>query len=414
MILEHIVAQHAEDAAFLWHLRNHAVCAPHYNLQDLDGFDERLHAHLEGLLIAGETGWTLCEMQLSAEEPGAMFAAMVLALKAKHEQRIEQLVSLAEAVPAMRPGFVSACGWVSAQILQDLTKDWLVSPSLWRRWIGITCCAIHRVDPEQALTAAINDADGTVRARALRAAGEFGRRDVLHECQRHLTEGSEACRFWAAWSAVLLGDRREALRALETFCVSSNPFRERALQVRAMELREAHELLKTLEQNPASERYKIQGAGIAGDPSSVPWLIEQMEEPILARVAGESFTFITGVDIAYQNLKTIRPEGFESGPTEDPHDDNVEMDPDDDLPWPDYQKVQAWWDTNKRSFQDSKRYFMGEPLSERHCKKILRDGYQRQRIAAALYLSLMQPGTPLFECRAPAWRQQRWLAESSQ
>jgi uncharacterized protein (TIGR02270 family) len=181
-----------------------------------------------------------------------------------------------------------------------------------------------------------------------------------------------------------------------------------------MELREAHELLKTLEQNPASERYKIQGAGIAGDPSSVPWLIEQMEEPILARVAGESFTFITGVDIAYQNLKTIRPEGFESGPTEDPHDDNVEMDPDDDLPWPDYQKVQAWWDTNKRSFQDSKRYFMGEPLSERHCKKILRDGYQRQRIAAALYLSLMQPGTPLFECRAPAWRQQRWLAESSQ
>jgi hypothetical protein len=36
---------------------------------------------------------------------------------------------------------------------------------------------------------------------------------------------------------------------------------------------------------------------------------------------------------------------------------------------------------------------------------------QRQRILAAHYLCLLDPGTPLFNTSAPAWRQQRWLAK---
>ena len=54
---------------------------------------------------------------------------------------------------------------------------------------------------------------------------------------------------------------------------------------------------------------------------------------------------------------------------------------------------------------------MGEPVSVLHCQKVLREGYQRQRIAAAEYLCLLNPGTLLFNTRAPVWRQQRWLAK---
>lgn len=43
--------------------------------------------------------------------------------------------------------------------------------------------------------------------------------------------------------------------------------------------------------------------------------------------------------------------------------------------------------------------------------RLLREGFQRQRIAAAEYLCLLQPGTPLFYTSAPAWRQKRWLAK---
>jgi hypothetical protein len=43
----------------------------------------------------------------------------------------------------------------------------------------------------------------------------------------------------------------------------------------------------------------------------------------------------------------------------------------------------------------------------------LKTGFQRQRIAAAEYLTLLAPGTPLFNTAAPAWRQQRLLAKMS-
>jgi hypothetical protein len=40
---------------------------------------------------------------------------------------------------------------------------------------------------------------------------------------------------------------------------------------------------------------------------------------------------ITGVDIAYEDLEGEWPEGFEAGPTENPENENVAMDPDEDL-----------------------------------------------------------------------------------
>ena len=59
-IIQVIVDQHAEEAAFLWLLRNAAVGAPHYNLQDLANLDERVEAHIDGLRIAGTPGWETC------------------------------------------------------------------------------------------------------------------------------------------------------------------------------------------------------------------------------------------------------------------------------------------------------------------------------------------------------------------
>ncbi len=55
---------------------------------------------------------------------------------------------------------------------------------------------------------------------------------------------------------------------------------------------------------------------------------------------------------------------------------------------------------------------MGEQVGLEHCRRVLREGYQRQRRAVAEYLCLLSPGTPLFPIAAPAWRQTRWLAAS--
>jgi uncharacterized protein (TIGR02270 family) len=131
----------------------------------------------------------------------------------------------------------------------------------------------------------------------------------------------------------------------------------------------------------------------------------------LARLAGESFTMITGVGLAYRDLERKPPEDFQAGPTEDPKDDNVEMDPDDNLPWPEPKLVATWWQKNQGQFQSGTRYLCGKPMTIEWLKEVLRDGYQRQRIAAALELAIRQPGTPMFNVKAPGFRQIQLLGK---
>jgi len=115
------------------------------------------------------------------------------------------------------------------------------------------------------------------------------------------------------------------------------------------------------------------------------------------------------VDIAYEDLEGEWPEGFEAGPTENPEDEDVDMDPDEDLPWPEPELISDWWNKNKNNFRNGMRYLCGKPITEEQCQHVLRHGYQRQRATAAIELAMMNPGQPLFEVRAPGFRQQKLL-----
>jgi uncharacterized protein (TIGR02270 family) len=410
-----VVQQHAEEAAILRHIRSVLVRAPHVRLHQLRRLDDRIAAHLDGLAVAGECGSRLCDAALEQPGKGEVFAATVRALEDKDAARLERLFALAGAAPEARNGLLSAFGWVSAQQLQGIVRDLLVAGDALRREVGIAACAMHRVDPGRALESAVDDADTLLRARALRVAGECGRRDLLAACLKAAGGEDETCRFWGAASAVLLGDRERGVAALQEFTRGPSPFREAALQLllKVVDPADAHGFLRELAQDPANMRALIQGAGVAGDPHYVPWLIGRMGEPALTRLAGEAFSFITGLDLAYLDLERKPPEGVEVGPTDNPEDENVAMDADDSLPWPDPVGIQAWWEANKSRFAPGVRHFMGAPVNRDSCENVLREGFQRQRIAAALHLSLLQPGRPLFPTAAPAWRQKRWLDEAN-
>ncbi|KAI5916446.1 TIGR02270 family protein [Thauera sp. 2A1] len=410
-----VINQHVEESAILRNIRSVLLTAPHVKLHQLRRLDDRIAAHLDGLAIAGDFGVALSMEALETPGVGEVFAAAVRAIEDADKGRLDRLFAVAEAVPEAQPGLISSFGWVSSQVLQGTVSQLLASGSPFRRRVGIAACAMHRVSPGAALDAALEHLDSPLRARALRTLGDLGKRDTLASVRDSLEDENEGCRFWAARSAVLLGDRESALARLASVCQAPGPQRERAmhLTLRAMDVPRAHELLKLFARELKDIRPLIQGAGIAGDPHYVPWLIRHMDDLKLARLAGESFTFITGLDLAYLNLDRRRPEGVEFGPNDNPEDDDVSMDPDDSLPWPDRQKITAWWTAHSQRFQSGVRYFMGEPVSRGHCLTVLKEGCQRQRIAAAEFLCLLDPGTGLFPTSAPAWRQQRWLAEMS-
>jgi uncharacterized protein (TIGR02270 family) len=128
-------------------------------------------------------------------------------------------------------------------------------------------------------------------------------------------------------------------------------------------------------------------------------------------VAGEAFSMITGVDLKYLDLDRPKPETFEVGPTDNPDDADVAMDQDEDLPWPAPDLVRKWWEKHESEFQPEVRYLRGKPIEPTNLIDALKNGYQRQRAAAALELALLRPSDSLFEVRAPGRYQQEVLAQ---
>jgi len=411
-ILNAIVDQHVADLAGLWNARTDHTRAPHVALRHLLRVDNRIAAHLDGCLVAGDEGQKLLHAQLVDPGPPAVFAVAVVALEARNPVAFHQGVSLVEPVEGAASGVIAALGWVERDRLAGVIREFLNSSSAVRCRLGLAACRVHRVDPGPALTNGMKDADPGVRGEALRSVGTLGRHELVSQLAAW-KDDDPAVQFWAAWAAVLLGDRERALETLIQRGFTDGPERERAfrLALQAMSPAAVHKALQKIATDPGRFRWLITGSGIAGDPTYVPWLIKHMADDKTARLAGESFSLITGTDLAWLDLERKPPENFESGPNDDPDDPNVEMDEDDGLPWPDPARVQRWWEANANRFAPSTRYFCGAPVTREHCLHVLKEGYQRQRILAAHHLCLLQPGTPLFNTSAPAWRQKRLLAQ---
>src|ERR1044072_4954137 len=79
--IANVVTQHVEDAAILFAARASLLGAPHVQLHRLRRVDDRLAAHLDGLAIAGDAAWSVCEAALELPAPGALFVAGVRAVE---------------------------------------------------------------------------------------------------------------------------------------------------------------------------------------------------------------------------------------------------------------------------------------------------------------------------------------------
>ena len=386
--------------------------------KDLEWHDERIDSMLDLLRSYGRSAWAAIAAAVDAGDRGAFFARGVLTLECGQRERIANFAEEALLAVAERP-LLAALGWVSRAFLQGVAMDFARSSSPSARGLATSCFSLHRVAGCPLLPALLRDDDPGVRARALRLIGDVGEGTYFAAAREAMAEPLTAVRFWAARSSVLLGDRGAGIDTLASIAHTSGPLAAQAMSIllsaanRNFVRAFLRSLAKMGEGDPSARRKLVVGCGMSGDPHYVPWLIGLMSDDGLARAAGEAFSFVTGADIAALDLERKPPENFASGPNDNPEDEDVAVDEDEGLPWPDQAKVQAWWSANSQRFEPGIRYFVGAPPSWAHCIEVLKTGYQRQRFAAAQHLCLLRPGTPLFNCAAPAWRQQRLLARMS-
>ena len=141
------------------------------------------------------------------------------------------------------------------------------------------------------------------------------------------------------------GRRRGSLNILADIAWNNLPRADRALDLllRRLDVPQANAWLREFAKVPDRQRALIRATGVIGDPLYIPWLIERMATLETARLAGEAFSMITGLDLAYRDLDRHPPADFQSGPNDDPADENVALDEDENLPWPDPEKIGQWW-----------------------------------------------------------------------
>jgi uncharacterized protein (TIGR02270 family) len=415
-IVESILAQHADEAAFLWLLRDRAVRQPHYKLADLLKLDVRIEAHIDGLCVDSDAGWDICARSLDNQpDAGEIFAAAVIAFgDGGSLDRIHRVLETGTKSYELSRGLASALGWLPSERVEPQFLRLLQAQSCAERRVGIAACAAHRRDPGGALADALTAGDPMLRSRALRSIGEIGLKEKQPAAIEALDDPDLKCRVSAAWSCALLSDEPRAVDVLLSAAVS-DPDRVWAflpVAMRRLSVPQRNAWHSEMSKNAVHARLAIIGAGILGDPANIPWLLEQMKSVEFARVAGEAFSMITGADLSLQSLDGAPPEGFQSGPTDEPGDENVDLDPDENLPWPDAGKLSDWWSHVRSQFQDGLRFFLGAPVSVESSRAALRRAFQRQRTVAALEISIAI-GDALFEVRAPGFRQRDLLDANS-
>jgi uncharacterized protein (TIGR02270 family) len=408
-MLAHVVERHAEQVAKLWLQRAMFATSPSHTLRTLAEVDARIDAHLDGLRVAGRGGWDACRRQLEGADDddgaeGELFVASVQAFESDEPARraavIERLTS-----PSVERALVSALGWLSYSRVASILAELLAAAPPLRR-VAIAASAIHRRDLGAPLERALFDEDARVRARALRAAGELGRTELLPVVLDSMQSESGASRVDAAWAAALLGSPKASAvlreHAEEAGGVGEVGERATALAIQSMTYADARVWLEGLaEGDPKAERQAVFGAGIFGDVSFVPWLIEATAAPTLARAAGRAFSMIAGVDLVEARLaqKPVRRDAAE-GP-----DPTIAVPSDRALPLPDTDRLRAYWAKHEPDFLRGTRYLRGRPAVGKYLEETLRDGRQSERAIAAIHITLRRPGTPLFEVRAPGFRQ---------
>ena len=400
-----IYEQFVDEASFLWVLRSIAVEQPHYNVASLLELEQRIDAQLDGLMTAVEEAWEICLEALKLEGPGEVFTSTVIAFKSHDIAKIQRAVEVGLGGDEAVKGLISALGWLPGKLVHSWIKRFFSSKDLDHKYLALAACSVRRENPAEHLNQMLGRDDckehEKLYVRALRLIGEFKRQDLMPVLDEAAKSDSENIQFWSAWSAILLGNRA-AVDQLEPFVFKNGPNQVKAIDIafRVLPMERARKWITRLVNDKKQIRAAVKATGVLGDPHAVNWLIRIMQDESVGKLSGEAFSLITSIDLEQNQLILENPPGIAPQPNDDVEDDDVSLDEDENLPWPDAEKISKIWINEGKNFVSGQRYFMGQPIRPEYLNNMLDSAYQRQRHAAALELSLLDSTMPLQNTRA--------------
>lgn len=413
-----VVRQHVEEVATRWWRRTPAyITGGRIRFPELAAFDETIDAHLDGVVEAGKMGFDAAEAMLGSESPdaaGDTFAALALALLADDKDGFVQLVQKTHTTQGFPAALNGALGWIDTPAVGMLIEGQQAQLNPVYADAALAHCHTHGFTGGDSLRSALAANDPKTIARAFRTAGECGRLDLLPVIKTWLAENRKpdmASDYCAAWASVLLGQSDRAIDTLAAIGMQPHPFRIEAVTLLCIALpdKQLRDYLQKLLESPEGLPLTIKAAGWSGNVEYVPWLIGQMGDEAIARLAGESLRLITGFDYDAPGATVASSS---SPPDEKPGEKDIPMS---EYPVPNKEYVSDWWQKHQKDFTGAPRLLLGRPTTLDWLDDILAEGEQAHRELAALHRVIQQPGSLLVPCRANAaiqWHRMLQLREN--
>ncbi len=404
-VFQDIFEQYVTDGAFLWLLRSNAVKQPHYSVAELAELEQRIDNNLNALMTSLDKAWDVCLEALELEQAGEVFVASVTAFRSRDIDKIKIAVDAGLTSQENLKGLVSALAWLPGKLVHSWVQKFLNSKDLDHKYLAIAVCSARREDPGDILPSILQREDCLahidLHASTLRLIGELKLANLHWALKNASTSDEPEICFWASWSSVLIGDNN-AVTQLYDFVCTPGELQSRAIQIafRVLSVEQGRHWISTLAGNPEHSRAVIEAIAVLGDPHAVPWLIDKMRNMDVARFAAEAFTTITGIELERYHLSVEASDEIEVLPDDNPDNEDVSMDDDEHLPYPDVDKIAYTWKKYGSRYNAGQRYFLGKIITGPALELVLMNGLQRQRAAAALELALLNRAVPCFNVKA--------------
>ncbi len=406
-----ISEQFVVDASFLWLLRTISVNQPHYYLEDLAKLEQRIDANLDGLMCNFELAWEICLSELDFEQAGEAFTAAIIAFRSRDVNKIKKVIDHAFCNNETFKGVISAMAWLPKPLVSEWALRFLHSKDLNHKYLAIAFFSIRRKNPGNILQELFQREDCLAHhkllIRLLRIVGELKLYTFSNQVQQFVEHELPEVAFWANWALVMLGDHKAALPLLNL--IKQEPaFQQLGIATifKVLPIAQARKWISEFSKQPEMLRMVIRAVGVLGDPHAVPWLIDKMNNFETAKIAGEAFSLITGIDLDRYELTIKSPADIAMVPNDDSEDADVSMDEDENLPFPDVNKINHTWLRYRDRYKVGHRYLLGVAVTKNtsetieKLKELFEKSGQRQRHSTALTLALLDPQSPFINVKA--------------
>lgn len=387
-----VVEEHLDEAAFLRQLWEEALRSPDYTLAEIaEGPEERLLAHLDGLVVAGRrAAEKLLLPALAGDEPGPAFAAAFALLCSEEGDfagPVLQALEKAEPGGEPRAAIGRALGLVPR-------------PDLGPRLAGLAPRAAAALQPDLLVVLGALRIDPGMRLEPLAASEQPGPRALALSLARllpgrldpgaveqGLAAEEEPVRAAALESGLVLGTRGAFAAAEATVAGRGPAFATAAL---LLGLSGDEKSLGPLVQALGDETTRGPAAfalGFSGRVAAADALLAAMSVEELAPLCAEGFAAISGLAVGKQFAKPARRWDPAAGDEPDgPYG------PEADLPAPEPEAIAAWWKEARPRLDPAQRWLRGQPWGPEALLRELAEGPARRREALALDLAIRTRG----------------------